>query len=106
MKEIMCLGLCLTREHGWERSASHGTVRQEILEKMFNTQHCTLSKFKKWQKSLYGGCLAGAPLTDLSKVFDNINHELLIAKLKVHGADTGPLEFLCSYLTKAKYRKK
>ena len=73
---------------------------------MFNTQHCTLSKFKKWQKSLYGGCLAGAPLTDLSKVFDNINHELLIAKLKVHGADTGPLEFLCSYLTKAKYRKK
>ena len=39
-----------------------------------------------------------AVLTDLSKVFDCINHELLIAKLNVYGFDSPSLRFISAYL--------
>ena len=35
---------------------------------------------------------------DLSKAFDTINHELLIAKLHAHGFSIEALEVLLSYL--------
>ena len=41
---------------------------------------------------------AGALLMDLSKIFDTINHELLIAKLHTYGFSTDALEALLSYL--------
>ena len=43
------------------------------------------------------GCF-GALLMDLSKAFDTINHELLIAKLQAYGFSTDVLEVLLSYL--------
>ena len=42
---------------------------------------------------------AGILLTDLSKPFDCINHELLIAKLHTHGFSLESLTFIQSYLT-------
>ena len=41
---------------------------------------------------------AGALLMDLSKTFDTINHELLIAKLHTYCFSTDALEALLSYL--------
>ena len=38
---------------------------------------------------------------DISKAFDTINHELLIAKLEAYGFDYGALEIIHSYLTVA-----
>ena len=40
----------------------------------------------------------GAILMDLSKAFDTINHELLIAKLHAYGLDRASLEIMHSYL--------
>ena len=40
----------------------------------------------------------GAVLMDLSKVFDTINHDLLIAKLHVYGFDKSRPKLLFSYL--------
>ena len=44
------------------------------------------------------GCFVGALLMDLSKTFDTINHELLIATLQAYGFSTDVLEVLLSYL--------
>ena len=55
---------------------------------------------EKWRKSLDEGDLFGALLTDLSKTFDCLPHELLISKLRAYGVDIASLELLHSYLTK------
>ena len=44
------------------------------------------------------GGIAGAILMDLSKAFDTINHELLIAKLEAYGFDKSALTIILSYL--------
>ena len=47
---------------------------------------------------------AGAVLTDLSKAFDCLDHELLIAKLNTYGFNRSALLFVHSYLDSRKQR--
>ena len=61
---------------------------------------------ENWRKFLGLGGHAGALLTDLSKVFNCIDHELLIAKLHAYGFDTDALKFIYSYLKGRKQRTK
>jgi len=42
---------------------------------------------------------AGAVLIDLSKAFDCINHELLIAKLDAYGLSENALRMINSYIS-------
>ena len=43
---------------------------------------------------------------DLSKVFDCLNHELLLAKLNAYGFSTNAIQMMCSYLTGRRQRVK
>ena len=61
---------------------------------------------EKWRKSHDEGGFFRAQLTDLSKVFDNLPHELLVAKLHAYGVEIPSLKLLHSYLTKRKQRVK
>ena len=49
------------------------------FQKGFNAQHCLITMIEKWRRSVDAGGQVGALLTDLSKAFDCIDHELLIA---------------------------
>ena len=53
---------------------------------------------EKWRKSLDEGYAFGALLTDLSKAFDSLPHELLIAKIYAYGLDIPSLKLLYSYM--------
>ena len=72
----------------------------------FGTQHCLIVMIERWRKALDNNSEAGAILTDLSKAFDCINHELLIAKLKVYGFEHDSLANIYSYFSERKQRTK
>ena len=76
------------------------------FRKGFSTQYCLTVMLERWKKAIDNGKLAGGLLTDLSKAFDCINHELLIAKLEAYGFDIDSLNYMYSYLSKRKQRTK
>ena len=49
--------------------------------KGFNAQHALIRTIEKWRTCLDKGGKVGAIFMDLSKAFDCIRHDLLIAKL-------------------------
>ena len=64
----------------------------------YGTQYCLLTMIEMWKKALDEGKVAGAILTDLSKAFDCISHELMIAKLEAYGFDKSALILIYDYL--------
>ena len=76
------------------------------FRKGFSSQHCLLVMIEKWRKSLDKGGSFGALLTDLSKAFDCLPHDLLIAKLHAYGFDFKSLKLMDSYLRGRKQRVK
>ena len=76
------------------------------FRKGFSSQQCLLAMLEKWRKSLDRGGSFGALLTDLSKAFDCLPHDLLIAKLHAYGFDSKSLKIMNSYLRGRKQRVK
>ena len=74
------------------------------FRKGYGVVNALLSMIEKWRKSLDEGRVFGTLLTDLSKAFNCLPHELLIAKLRAYGVDIPSLKLLHSYLTKRKQR--
>ena len=68
--------------------------------KGYNSQYALAAMIEKWKKALdkVGGIM-GAVLMDLSKAFDTINHELLIAKLGAYGFSDAALYIVHDYLS-------
>ena len=62
-------------------------------------QHALLSMLEKWRISLDKGGYGGGVLMDLSKAFDTLDHDLLIAKLHAYGFEKNALRLVKSYLT-------
>ena len=58
------------------------------------------------EKALDRKYKAGGLITDLSKAFDCLNHNLLIAKLEAYGFDHRALRFVYDYLKNRKQRTK
>ena len=69
------------------------------FRKGFNAQHCLVSMIEKWKESVDSGGAFGALMTDLSKAFDCLHHELLVAKLDVYGFDIKSVKLIQKYLS-------
>ena len=74
--------------------------------KGFSTQQALLSLMESLKNTLDQNGYGGAILMNLSKAFDTINHDLLIAKLGAYGFDTASLKLIRSYLKKLFQRTK
>ena len=74
--------------------------------KGFGTQQTLLSSIERLKNAFDQNAYGGAILMDLSKAFDTINHDLLIAKLGACGSDAAFLKLIRSYLANRFQRTK
>ena len=68
------------------------------FRKAHSTQHALFKLLQSWQQVLDHGGFIGTILMDLSKAYDCIPNNLLIAKLKCYGAGKASLRLLLDYL--------
>ena len=69
------------------------------FRKGMSAQNCLLFMVEKWRRHLDKYDKAGVLLTDLSKAFDCLWHDLLIAKLHAYGFEYHSLKLIHSYLS-------
>ena len=67
--------------------------------KNHSTQNALLNMIEKWKHVLYNGKKVGTIFMDLSKAFDTLNHNLLLAKLDAYGFSFNATKFIQSYLS-------
>ena len=70
------------------------------------TQHALLKLLQAWQKELDNSKFIANILMDLSKAYDCLPHDLLIAKLGAYGLGRSSLQLLMDYLSSLKQRTK
>ena len=68
------------------------------FRKGFSTQNALIALIETWKSSLDQECNAGSILMDLSKAFDTIDYNLVLAKLHAYGFDKQALNVIKSYL--------
>ena len=76
------------------------------FRKGYRAQHCLLVMIEKFKEAINRGNKLGAFVTDLSKAFDCINHQLLIAKLYNYGVSTLSINMIFSDLSNRAHRTK
>ena len=74
------------------------------FRKSYGTQHSLLLMLEKLRRGIDNGSYVSALFMDLSKAFDTINHDLMLAKLKAHGFSINALDLMhiCSKNRKQK----
>ena len=80
--------------------------RKGRFRKGFGAQHCLFAMIEKWRDSMDKGTFFKALLTELSKAFDCLPHNLLAAKLSAYGFDNNSTKFLFDYVTNSNQRTK
>ena len=74
------------------------------FRKGHSTQHAILRLLHLWQRALDDSNIVGTVLMDLSKAYDCLPPDLLIAKLAAYGVKHSSLLFLYDYLTNRQHR--
>ena len=69
------------------------------FRKGHSTQHALLNLMKNWQKCLDKSGVVGTVLMDLSKAYDCLPHDLLLAKLSAYGFDESAITLIANYLS-------
>ena len=70
--------------------------------KKYSTNHVLIRLIENWKLHLDKKEFVGAVLMDLSKAFDSVPHDLLIAKMHAYGFDLDTLVLFFSYLKNRK----
>ena len=70
----------------------------------FSTQKCLLALLEKWKSSIDRGKVFGTLVTDFSKAFGCLNHDVLIAKLNAYSFRLPALRLIHVYLLNGKQR--
>ena len=76
--------------------------QQCSFRKVYNTQYWLLKMLEKWKLPVDKGKSFGAILTDLSKAFDRLLHDFLLAKLHAYVFSFSALKLIHSYLKNRK----
>ena len=76
------------------------------FRKGYSTQYCLLAVLEKWKSAVDKVKSFGALLTDLSKAFDCLSHELLLATFHAYRFSIAALRLIHSYLTNRWQRTK
>ena len=71
------------------------------FRKDFSPQNCLMALIEKFKKSLDQGGEYVALLTDLSKAFYCLPHDLIIANLHAYGFNKASISLMHSYLTES-----
>ena len=70
--------------------------------KGYNYQHALIRLLEKWKQHLDTNKVVGGVFMDLSKAFDCVPHDLLIAKPAAYSVDENLLMYIYSYLSNRK----
>ena len=70
--------------------------------KSFSTEHVLIRLLEDWRNKLDNNNVVGAVLTALSKAFDCIHHDLLVAKLDAYSFNRDTVAYIYSYLKNRK----
>ena len=76
------------------------------FRKGYSTNYALLKLLLAWHKCLDNKGVVGAVLMDLSKAFDTLPHDLLIAKLACYGLSKPSLDLIYNFLNSRKQRVK
>ena len=69
------------------------------FRKNHSTQSALVNIIEKWKHGLDRGKKVGTIFVDISKAFDTLNHNLLLAKLNVYGFSFNATKFIQNYLS-------
>ena len=76
------------------------------FRKGHSTQHALFKLLQAWQEELDKGGFVGRIMMDLSRSYDCLPHDLLVAKLEAYGVGKAALNLISNYLSHWKQRAK